>query len=255
MWTSQCPPISLIFSKNSTTIPISHNHIRLFPALPFAIPQLGQRQYAPPPDSSPPLDKTLKTRVQSIIGSLLYYARAIDCTLLPALNALSTQQATPTTNTLKLCHRLLDYSATYPNVTLRYHANDMVLQIHSDAAYLVAPKARSRIAGHFSLGSTTPSSPTPSGPILIECRTLRHVVASSAEAEIAGVFHNAQIAIPIRHILQSLGHPQPPTTIITDNTTAASFTTDNITQKRSKSWDMHFCWLRDKEKSKHFNII
>ena len=225
-----------------------------FPALPFTPSQPGQRQYAPPPDTSPPLGPKLTTRVQSIIGSLLYYARAVDCTLLPALNTLSTQQASPTEQTLRLCHRLLDYAATYPNVKLRFHSNDMVLTINSDAAYLVAPKARSRVAGHFTLGSS-PCPTSLSGPILVECRTLRHVVASSAEAEVAGVFHNAQIAIPIRYTLESLGHPQPPTVIKTDNTTAVSFTSDNITQKRSKSWDMRFYWLRDKASQKHFKII
>ena len=76
----------------------------------------------------------------------------------------------------------------------------------------------------------------------------------SAEAKVAGVFHNAQTAIPIRHILTSLGHPQLPTIIKTDNATAISFTSNNITQKRSKSWDMHFYWLRDKASQKHFKV-
>ena len=129
----------------------------------------------------------------------------------------------------------------------------MILDIHSDAAYLVAPKARSRIAGFFALGTNCTSDTR--CPILVECKTLRHVVASSAEAEVAGVFHNAQVAIPIRHLLTSLGHTQPPTTITTDNTTVASFVTDNITQKRSKSWDMRFYWLRDKECQQQFKIV
>ena len=224
-----------------------------YPSVPFTPPRPGQRQYAAPPDTTPLLAPMQKTRVQSILGSLLYYARAVDCTLLTALNAISTQQASPTEHTLSLCHRLLDYVATHPRSHLRYSANNMHLAIHSDAAYLVAPKARSRIAGHFSLG-TTNEGPLHS-PILIECKTLRHVVASSAEAEVAGVFHNAQIAIPIRYILTSLGHPQPTTNIITDNSTVALFANDNITQKRSKSWDMRFYWLRDKERSQHFKII
>ena len=69
------------------------------PVAPFVISKKGSRQYATPPDTSPPLNATLTTRVQSIIGSLLYYARAVDCTMLPALNTLSTQQASPTEKT------------------------------------------------------------------------------------------------------------------------------------------------------------
>ena len=224
-----------------------------YPATPFQIARPGSRQYAPPPDSSPALNKATTTKVQSIIRSLLYYARAIDCTMLPALNALSRQQSSPTQKTLQLCHRLLDYAATYPAPRLRFHASDMILTIHSDAAYLVEPQARSRVAGHFTLGTAQQSIQPP--PILVECKTLRHVVASSVEAEVAGVFHNAQIALNLRHLLISLGHPQPQTHIISDNTTATSFANSNLTQKRSKSWDMRFYWLRDKQCSKAFKIV
>ena len=127
------------------------------PATPFQLARQGTRQVAAPPDTLPALDKTLTTRVQSIIGSLLYYARAVDCLMLPALNtlSLSRKQSSPTEYTLKLCHRLLDYAATYLNTCLCFHASDMILNIHLDAAYLVATKARSRVAG------TSPSAHQP----------------------------------------------------------------------------------------------
>ena len=97
--------------------------------------------------------------------------------------------------------------------------------------------------------------PVLNGAILVECKTLRHVVASAAEAEVAGVFHNAQTSIPIRHFLTVLGHPQPPTPIKTDNSTATGFVHNNIQQKRSKSWDMRYYWLRDKMAQQQFNIF
>ena len=101
----------------------------------------------------------------------------------------------------------------------------MILSIDSDAAYLVMPQAKSRIAGYFYMNNSPSSTPLTvlNGAILVECKTLRHVVASAAEAETAGIFHNAQIAIPLCHILISLGHPQPPTLIKTDNSTAHGF--------------------------------
>ena len=89
----------------------------------------------------------------------------------------------------------------------------------------------------------------------MECKTLRHVVSSSAEAEVAGIFHNATTAIPIRHMLQALNHPQPPTPLKTDNSTATGFIYDNIHQKRSKSWNMRYHWLRDKQTQQQFNIF
>ena len=67
----------------------------------------------------------------------------------------------------------------------------MILHIHSDAAYLVMSKARSRIAGYFYLDNPKKNLPIINGSILIECKTLKSVVASAAEAEIFGVFHNA----------------------------------------------------------------
>ncbi len=68
---------------------------------------------------------------------------------------------------------------------------------------------------------------------------------SAAEAECAGVFHNSQEAIILRNILEALGHPQPPTRIKTNNSTANNFVQNNIHQHRSKTWDMHWNWLHD----------
>ena len=105
----------------------------------------------------------------------------------------------------------MDYAATYPNSIIRYYASDMILHIESDAAYLVLPNARSRVAGHFYLSSHPPAqgkpSPQHNGPLLTECKTLKNVVASAAETETGGLFHNAQAAVPIRHRLEALDHP------------------------------------------------
>ena len=211
-----------------------------------------RRQYATEDDNLPVLGKQKTKYVQSVVGSLLYYARAIDLTMLPALNEIAAKQAKPTENTLEKCQMLLDYAATYPNTIIRYNASDMVLHVDSDAAYLVQAGARSRIAGSYKLSSKPPPEPLeptpgPNAPILTECKTLRHVVASAAEAETGGLFHNAQTIIPLRQALQALDHPQPPTPLKTDNSTANSFVHNNMRQKKSKSWDMRFNWLRDKE--------
>ena len=225
------------------------------PHTPVQFGRKGIPQLAPDDDPSPALNKIDTKYVQSVIGTLLYYARAIDVTMLPALNEIAAAQANPTTNTLKRCKRLLDYSATYPSAFVRYYASDMILSIDSDAAYLVMPQARSRIAGYFFLTTAPSSGPHPifNGAILVECKTLRHVVASAAEAEVAGIFHNAQIALTICHLLLSLGHPQPPTSVKTDNSTAHGFLYNNINQKKSKSWDMRYYWLRDKKDHQYFH--
>jgi hypothetical protein len=111
-------------------------------------PAYGQKLQLAPIDESPKLEKTKTIYVQSCVGSFLYYARAVDATMLPAINEISRSQAQPTVNTLNACKMLMDYAATYPLAIIRYFASDMILHINSDAAYLVLPNARSRYAGH-----------------------------------------------------------------------------------------------------------
>ena len=224
--------------------------------LPIRYGKKGERQYATSPDLSPPLSPADTKHIQSITGSFLFYGRAIDSTILPALNEIASMQSKPTEQTRTKTQQLMDYLNTHPDAYVRYHASDMVLHVDSDTAYLVAPKARSRVAGYYHL-SDHPNITKHSkmnGAILVECKTLRHVVSSSAEAEVAGIFHNAGTAVPIWHILKALQHPQPPTPLKTDNSTATGFIYNNIHQRRSKSWDMRYHWLRDRLTQLQFNI-
>ena len=58
-------------------------------------------QYAKGYDDSPPLSKAEKQFIQEVIGVFLYYARAVDLTMLAALGSLASKQASPTENTMK----------------------------------------------------------------------------------------------------------------------------------------------------------
>ena len=81
-----------------------------------------------------------------IVGSLLYYARTIDSTLLVALSDITSAQSKGTEETQKAARKLLDYCATHPEAKIRYKGSQMALHIHSDASYLLAPKARAESA-------------------------------------------------------------------------------------------------------------
>ena len=224
-------------------------------------PNFGSKiQFAQLPDTTTPTDKKETQRVQSVAGTFLYYSRAIDPTMIVALNDIASVQAKPTKNTIKKCNRLMDYAATYPNAKLRFFASDMILHVDSDAAYLVMPEARSRIAGYYILSNHPPPAPiiprrAPNAPILVEYKTLRNVVASAAEAETGGLFHNGQMIIHIRRLLEALGHQQPATPLKTDNSTSNAFVNKSLRQKKSKSWDMRYHWLRDKEQQKHLRVF
>ena len=144
----------------------------------------SKRQYAIEKDDDPLLDPHDIKTVQQISGNLLYYARAIESPILPALNEIAHRQATPTQKTMDKCKMLLDFCATHPNATIRYKASNMVLHVDTDAAYLVLPGAKSRIGGYYFLAKHSPahgiSRPTLNGAMYVECKRLKHVVASAA---------------------------------------------------------------------------
>eukprot|EP00804_Cyclotella_cryptica_P011804 CCRYP_011385-RA/>CCRYP_011385-RA protein AED:0.37 eAED:0.37 QI:0/0/0/1/0/0/2/0/309 len=106
------------------------------------------QQYVDDPDLSTPLNKQDTTFVQEVIGVFLYYARAVDCTMLTALSSLATQQANPTQTTLQHIHRFLDYAMTHQNAVVTYQASNMILAAHSDASYLSETKARRTFLPH-----------------------------------------------------------------------------------------------------------
>jgi hypothetical protein len=230
---------------------------------PWKAPVYGQKiQYTAKPDTSPPLDKKGSTKVQSINGTCIYYGRAVDPTILPAVNEISIQQSKPTERTMQLCLHLLDYLSTYPNATIRYYASDMIALCETDAAYLVLPKARSRIAGHYYFTNAVPDYSTgelfPNGPFHTECKGLRCVVSSAAEAETGGSFENGQNLVPIRRICERVfNHPQPKkgNPLITDNSTSRGILTHLVKPRRSKTWDMRHWWLEDRIDNKEIQLI
>jgi hypothetical protein len=52
------------------------------------------------------------------------------------LNDIATEQTKAMAKMQAATNQMLDYLATHPDATIRYHTSDMVLHIHSDASYL-----------------------------------------------------------------------------------------------------------------------
>jgi hypothetical protein len=225
---------------------------------PAAEPRYGKAaQETAPPDNTPILDATGKKRIQKIVGSFLYYGRAVDLTILKALNSLSRQQSVPTQATAARTDQLLDYLATHPNATVRFYASDMLLQVHSDASYLNEPDGRSTAGGHYFLGKP-PIDNQPiflNGPIYSLCTTLKHVAASAAEAELGALFLNTQEVKILRLILQEMGHPQPPTPIHCDNSTAVGISNSTVKRQRSRAMEMRYFWIIDQVRNRYVRIL
>jgi hypothetical protein len=110
----------------------------------------------PPKMTPPPFGQTMHYHPK-ITGSVLYYSRAVDPTVVMPLNDIATEQTTATKKTKTASGQLLDYLATHPDAKIRFHASDMVLHIHSDASYLSVSRARSRLGGLFYLGYNPPN--------------------------------------------------------------------------------------------------
>ena len=99
------------------------------PAL-YTPPSYGAKaQYVEPDSNELPLDAKQVKRIQEVTGVFLYYARAVDHTMLPAAAAISSEQAHGTQRLLQQVERLLDYATAYPNNKLTFHKSDMQLVI------------------------------------------------------------------------------------------------------------------------------
>jgi hypothetical protein len=197
-------------------------------------------QFATPVDTSTPFTDAEKLTLQQVIGCLLYYARAVDPTMLMAISTLASAQAQGTAATADAMHQLLDYCATHPDAEVRFHSSDMVLQVSSDASYLSEPEARSRTGGHFYLGNNDDRQQQINGPILCLSSIIKHVMSSAAEAEVGLIFSNVKEAAPLRVMLEEMGNRQPPTPIKTNNPMAYGILNNKLNQKRSKAMDMRF---------------
>ena len=213
----------------------------------------AKEQLLPEDDTSPPLDDKGVKRVQGIIGSLLYYARAVDNKLLATLSALSSQQAHATKNTETVVAQLLDYVATYPTDGITYRASSMVLPAHLDASFLTKPGSRSRAGAHIFLSDDDPV-PRNNGPVLSISQIIRFVMASAAEAELAALYITAREMVPLQNALEEMGWPQPKSPIQTDNSTATGFINNTIIQRRIKMIWMRLHWLRCHEAQGQFRF-
>jgi hypothetical protein len=185
----------------------------------YVTPVYGAKTQYATKDETPPLTAKQCLTIQKVTGSVLYYARGVDPTVLMPLNDIATEQTKATEKIQAAKNQLLDYLATHPNATIRYHASDMILHIHSDASYLSVSKARSRLGGLFFCGEKSPHEDNLNGSILNVASVIKNVVASAAESEVGACFQNAQSGAPLRVTLAELDHIQAPTPLRKDNST------------------------------------
>ena len=89
-----------------------------------------------PQDNSTKLSPREIKHVQQIVGTFLFYARAVDPTMLTALSTIATEQSQGTQTTKDKAEHFLKYAASHPDATIKFFKSDMLLKVHSDASYL-----------------------------------------------------------------------------------------------------------------------
>jgi hypothetical protein len=213
----------------------------------------GTAHLSPATDSTPPLNPADRLALQELVGCLLYYARGVDATILPATTALAAAQAHATVRVQADAHRLLSYCGRYPANGLRLHACAMELIAYTDASYLTRPDGRS-VAGGIAFCGSHAAPESSNGAILTHSVVIDSVCASVAEAEYGALFLFARECVEVRQILHDLGYPQAPTRLICDNSCAVGIATDTVSAKRTKSIDMRFHWVRDRIRQGQFAV-
>jgi hypothetical protein len=163
----------------------------------------AKTQYVNNEATSPALSAKDVNKLQQLMGTLLYYARVVDPTLIMPINVLASENSKATADTLDKVIKLLNYCNTHPETKIRYHASDMILYIHSDASYLSEREAKTRPGGFFYMGNSAyTDKKLTNGAILIISTVLKHVMSLAAEAEIGAVFINAKEGAVLRTALE-----------------------------------------------------
>ena len=139
------------------------------------------------------------------MGTLLYYVRAVDPTMLTSLGSITAKQANSTEQTMQILKQLLDYAASHPDDIIAYKASEMVLAGHRDASYLSKTKACRRAGVHLFISSSTAFPPN-NGSVFIISKIINTFMSSAVDAELGSLFLNCKEVIPSHQALEEMGH-------------------------------------------------
>ena len=132
--------------------------------------------------------------------------------------------------------------ATHLDAITRFYAYNVILNVHSDASYITAPKAQSRAGRYFFLCRFQWKYKPIfiNGQIHVTCSILRSVAALAAEAELGALFINAKETKILQLNLKELGHKQPPMPIYINNNTTTGIVNNTINWQKSCTMEMRY---------------
>ena len=193
--------------------------------------------------------------LQQIVGTFLFYSRAVDPTMLMALSIIATEQTQGTQTTKEKAEHFLTYAAMHPNATIKFYKSNMILKIHSDASFLSERQGRSHAGGHFYLGNREDITDPPNGPTLNTTCILANIMSAASEAEATALFTNMKEGVIQCIALEEMQWPQPPTPITVDNSTAVRLAQDTIKANKSRAMDMCLHWIQNQAQQHQFLVI
>ena len=94
--------------------------------------------------------------------------------------------------------------------------------------------------------------PENNGAVHTFAQMIKNVMSSAAEAELGVLYINFCEAIQVRHLIEAMGHNQPPIPMQTENSIALGVVTNKIQPKRTKAMDIRFHWLRCRANQRQF---
>jgi hypothetical protein len=153
--------------------------------------QFGTTTQAPaPPNDTPKLNNAGIKWVKKIVGSILYFARTMDMTVLMALSSIAMEQTKATDPKLERCVQLLDYLVSNNPAKVNEHTFQRIVPFSSESA---EPYMRTFFMGLI------PKDKEPivlNGAFHTSTTVMQFIMASAAaEAKLGALFHNCQTAI------------------------------------------------------------
>jgi hypothetical protein len=177
--------------------------------------EYGARVQYAADDATTPLNKADIKMLQEVVGSFLYYARAVDPTMLTTINTIASEQATTTEAVRAHAVHLPQYAAVHRDHVVTFKKSKMHVIIQAGASYLSRSQARS-VAGVITHVGDADNPTVRNGMIHATSSIIDVIVAFAGEAEYGAAFIAAQQGVWIRNITIAMSHAQPSIPLLCD---------------------------------------
>ena len=116
---------------------------------PHVTPKYGPKTQYTPSSTTSNLTESQIIYFRQVIGAFLFYACAMDSTIITTVGSIATHLSTSKWDSINnRINHFLEYAATHPDAKVSYHKIDMHIWVYIDASYLTEPKSKSQAGGY-----------------------------------------------------------------------------------------------------------